>query len=283
MEKTLKKRRLIFVLPTLLAFLIGFVIPFIQGLILSFYQFSTVKNIQFIGIKNYLDALKDPQFFASFRFTLFFALTAVILVNSLAFFLALLLTKKLKGTSLFRSIFFMPNLIGGIVLGYIWQILLNGCLILWHKPLLALNASAGYWGLVFLTLWQQVGYMMIIYIASLTQLSVDVIEAAKIDGARDYQILWKVKIPMMMPSFTVCIFLTLTNALKLYDQNLALTAGDPYKLTEMLALNITNTFYSRSGIQWKGIGQAKAVLFCLFVIAFAWLQLKATKDKEVQS
>ena len=200
----------------------------------------------------------------------------------IAFGLALLLTRNLKGTNIFRTVFFMPNLIGGIVLGYIWNILINCVLSLAGKPLLALNTAAGYWGLIILMCWQQIGYMMIIYIAGLQNVSDDLLEAAQIDGASAWKTLWRVKLPMVMPSITICVFLTLTNSFKLFDQNLALTGGDPNHMTEMLAMNIYQTFYARAGAQWKGLGQAKAVIFCLLVIVISLLQLKATRSKEVQ-
>ena len=196
--------------------------------------------------------------------------------------MALLLTRKLKGTNLFRTVFFMPNLIGGIVLGYIWQILFNCVLSLLGKPLLTLDATYGFWGLIILMCWQQIGYMMIIYIAGLQAIPNDYIEAATIDGASPWQTLWKVKLPNLMPSITICLFLSLTNGFKLFDQNLALTGGEPAHASELIALNIYQTFYFRSGPQWKGIGQAKAVLFCIIVVAISLIQLKATRSKEVQ-
>jgi raffinose/stachyose/melibiose transport system permease protein len=282
MEKALKRYSPFFVLPTLLAFTIGFIVPFVQGLYLSFCQFTTVDNAQWVGISNYVRAFKDSSFLDSFRFTVAFAVVSILLINLLAFGLALLLTRGLKGTNIFRTVFFMPNLIGGIVLGYIWQILLNCVLSLAGKPLLALNTVAGYWGLIILMCWQQIGYMMIIYIAGLQNIPGDLIEAAQIDGATSWQTLVKVKFPMVMPSITICIFLTLTNSFKLFDQNLALTGGDPSHATEMLALNIYQTFYARAGMQWKGLGQAKAVIFCILVIAISMIQLRATRAKEVQ-
>ncbi len=282
MEKAIKRYSPIFVLPTLLAFMIGFIIPFIQGLYLSFCQFTTVNNASWTGISNYQRAFADSSFLSSFKFTVMFAVASIVLINVIAFVLALLLTRQLKGTNVFRTIFFMPNLIGGIVLGYIWQILINCILSIVGQPLLALNSSAGYWGLIILMCWQQIGYMMIIYIAGLQNVSDDLIEAAAIDGASPWETLWKVKLPMVMPSITICVFLTLTNSFKLFDQNLALTGGDPNHMTEMMALNIYQTFYARAGAQWKGLGQAKAVLFCLLVIAISMIQLKATRSKEVQ-
>ena len=282
MEKAIKRWSPLFVLPTLLAFTIGFIIPFIEGLYLSFCQFTTVKNAKFTGFGNYKKIFSDLTFLSSFKFTVLFAVASIVLINVIAFALALLLTRKLKGTNIFRTIFFMPNLIGGIVLGYIWQILINCVLSIVGQPLLALNSSAGYWGLIILMCWQQIGYMMIIYIAGLQNVSDDLIEAAQIDGATWWKTLWKVKLPMVMPSITICVFLTLTNSFKLFDQNLALTGGDPNHFTEMLALNIYQTFYARAGAQWKGLGQAKAVLFCVLVIAISMIQLKATRSREVQ-
>ena len=282
MDKALKKYGPIFVLPTLLAFTIGFIIPFIEGLYLSFCQFTTVKNAKFVGLSNYQSILADEQFISAFGFTVSYAVVSIVVINVIALSLALLLTRELKGTNVFRTVFFMPNLIGGIVLGYIWQILINCVLSIVGQPLLALNSQAGYWGLIILTAWQQIGYMMIIYIAGLQNVPDDLIEAAAIDGANAWQTFWKVKLPMIMSSITVCVFLTLTNSFKLFDQNLALTAGDPAHSTEMLALNIYQTFYSRAGMQWKGYGQAKAVLFCILVVVISFAQLRATRSKEVQ-
>ena len=282
MEKALKKSAPIFVLPTLIAFIIGFIVPFGQGLYLSFCKFTTVNNAEWVGLSNYKAALTDASFGRSFVFTVLFAVVSILTINIIAFGLAVLLTQKIKGTNIFRTVFFMPNLIGGIVLGYIWQILINCVLTLVEKPLLALYSSAGYWGLIILMCWQQIGYMMIIYIAGLQNVPDSLIEAAEIDGANKWQTLLKVKIPMVMSSITVCVFLTLTNSFKLFDQNLALTGGDPNHSTEMMALNIYQTFYARAGALWKGYGQAKAVIFCILVISIALFQLKATRSKEVQ-
>ena len=219
---------------------------------------------------------------SAFWFTAKFTIVSTILINVLAFALALMLTRGLKGTNVFRTVFFLPNLIGGIVLGYIWQILLNGILTNLGLPLLALDAKYGFWGLIILMCWQQIGYMMIIYIAGLQNVPGDLIEAASIDGATSMQTLFKVKLPMVMPSVTICTFLTLTNSFKLFDQNLSLTGGEPAKASQMLALNIYDTIFSRSGAQWKGIGQAKAVIFFLLVVAIALIQLYFTRRKEVQ-
>ena len=283
MEKALKKYGPIFTLPIVAAFTIGFIVPFVQGLYLSFCKFTTIDNAVWNGFNNYIYVFQDEAFGRSFGFTVAFAVVSVLSINIIAFGLALLLTRELKGTNIFRTVFFMPNLIGGIVLGYIWQILINCVLSLVEQPLLALNSAAGYWGLIILMCWQQIGYMMIIYIAGLQNISEDVIEAAKVDGANAIQTLFKVKIPMVMSSITVCVFLTLTNSFKLFDQNLALTGGEPNHMTDMMALNIYNTFYARAGMQWKGYGQAKAVIFCILVVTISLMQLNATRKKEVQS
>ena len=262
--------------------MIGFVIPFLEGLYLSFCKFTTINKASWVGISNYVKVFQDAQFWDSLTFTASFTVVSTVLINVLAFAIALALTRGLRGTNLFRTVFFMPNLIGGIVLGYIWNILINCLLSILGQPLIALNTSAGYWGLIVLMCWQQIGYMMIIYIAGLQSIPNDYIEAARIDGATSPQILFKIKIPNVMPSITICMFLTLTNSFKLFDQNLALTGGDPNHATEMLALNIYNNFYARSGAAWKGIGQAKAVIFCIMVITISLIQLRATRSKEVQ-
>ena len=282
MEKAIKKYFPVFVLPTLVAFTIGFIAPFLLGIYLSFCKFTTVTDAKFIGFKNYTKILEDSTFFHATWYTALFTIVTVLLINVIAFAVALLLTKGIKGTNIFRTVFFMPNLIGGIVLGYIWQTLLNGLLSKWGQPLLSLSARNGFIGMLILLMWQQIGYMMIIYIAGLNNVSPDLIEAAKIDGATNRQILFKIKVPMIMPSVTICTFLTLTNGFKMFDQNLSLTGGDPGKQSQLLALNIYDTFYARSGPQWKGIGQAKAVVFFLLVIVIALIQLKATSSKEVQ-
>ena len=282
MEKAVKKYWPVFLLPTLAAFMIGFVYPFLQGLFLSFCKFITIDRASWNGLKNYAYVLQDPDFLHSFLISTAFTIVSTLVINVAAFAIALALTRAIKGTNVFRTIFFMPNLIGGIVLGYIWQILLNCVLTLLEKPLLSLDATYGFWGLIILMCWQQIGYMMIIYIAGLQSIPSDYLEAARIDGATNWQILWKVKIPNVMPSITICLILTLTNGFKLFDQNLALTGGEPNHASEGLALNIYNTIYGRSGPQWKGYGQAKAVIFCILVIVISMIQLRATRSKEVQ-
>ena len=279
MAKAIKRYWPIFVLPTFLAFILGFIAPFIMGIYLSFCKFTTVTDAKFIGFSNYLKIFTDPSFVHALWYTALFTVVSVILINVLAFTVALLLTKGFKGTNVFRTVFFMPNLIGGIILGYIWQLLLNGILLYFNRTL-TYSSTYGFWGLIVLMCWQQVGYMMIIYIAGIQNISGDLIEAAKIDGANSRQILRNVTIPMVMPSITICTFLTLTNSFKLFDQTLALTNGEPSKMSEMLALNIYNTFYGRTG--WEGVGQAKAVVFFILVAIIALAQNKLTRRKEVQ-
>lgn len=282
MDKAIRKYWPIFVLPTLVAFIIGFIIPFIQGAYLAFCQFTTVKDATFIGISNFTRAISDTTFTHAFWYNCAFVVVSTVAINVGGLAVALILTRAIRGTNVFRTVFFMPNLIGGIVLGYIWQILINCVLSLVKQPLLQLNTAAGYWGLIILMCWQQVGYMMIIYIAGLQNVPGDLIEAAQIDGANPWQALVRIKLPMVMSSVTICLFLSLTNSFKLFDQNLSLTGGEPNHASEMLALNIYNTFYTRSGPQWKGIGQAKAVIFFVLVVAIALVQLRATRSREVQ-
>ena len=279
MEKAIKRYFPIFVLPTMLAFTIGFIAPFLLGVYLSFCKFTTVTDARFIGLANYLKIFEENDFTHSLIFTVLFTIVTVLLINVLAFAVAMLLTKGFKGTNVFRTVFFMPNLIGGIILGYVWQLLLNGILAMFDRTL-TYSATYGFWGLVILTLWQQVGYMMVIYIAGIQNIPGELIEAAKIDGATSPQILKNVIIPMVMPSITICTFLTLTNGFKLFDQNLALTNGAPSKASEMLALNIFNTFYGRTG--YEGVGHAKAVIFFIIVTVIAMVQNKLTTSKEVQ-
>ena len=279
MEKAIKRYMPIFVFPTFFAFILGFIVPFIMGIWLSFCKFTTVTDAKFVGISNYIEAFKDTIFRHSFWYTCLFAVVSLVVINLFAFALAMALTQQMKGTNIFRTVFFMPNLIGGIVLGYIWQLIFNGILAR-YETALGLNEWYGFWGLIILVSWQQIGYMMIIYIAGLQSIPGDVLEAAQIDGATRIQRLFRVTIPMMMPSITICMFLSITNGFKLFDQNLSLTAGEPAKMSEMMALNIFNTFYGRTG--WEGVGQAKAVIFFIIVVAIGMIQLRATRTKEVQ-
>ena len=276
--KTISRWWALFVLPTFVAFVIGFVIPFILGIWLSLCRFTTIADANFIGTKNYAAAISDPEFWHALWYTALFTVVTTVIVNVCAFAIASLLTKAIRGANLFRSIFFMPNLIGGIVLGYIWMLLLNGVLQHWGKSI-TFSGTYVFWGMVLLMSWQQIGYMMIIYIAGLQTLPGDVIEAASVDGASGAQTLFHITIPLMMPSITVCTFLSITNGFKMFDQNLALTNGAPSNSSELVALNIYRTFYGRAG--FEGAGQAKAVIFFVIVALVAILQNRLTARKEV--
>ena len=294
----IKRKVWLFLIPTFVCFVIGFVWPFASGVYLSFCQFRLIREALFIpldkvkdvwiGFSNYARAFGDPSFKQAFIYTAKYAVVSVVVINVLSFFLGYLLTLKIKGSNIFRATFFMPNLIGGIVLSYIWQLIFNGILIRYNTYLTA-NAKFGFWGLVILMAWQQIGYMMIIYIAGFQSVSEDILEAAKIDGANKWQSLFKVIVPNMMTTISICMFLSLTNSFKLFDQNLALTGGAPVvttpagqiKMTEMLALNISNSF-GKINTWAKGTAQAKAVIFFILVAAISLLQLKFTRSKEVQ-
>lgn len=294
----IKRKVWLFLIPTFVCFVIGFVWPFASGVYLSFCQFRLIREALFIpldkvrdvwvGFSNYARAFADPSFKQAFIYTAKYAVVSVVVINVLSFFLGYLLTLKIKGSNIFRATFFMPNLIGGIVLSYIWQLIFNGILIRYNTYLTA-NAKFGFWGLVILMAWQQIGYMMIIYIAGFQSVSEDILEAAKIDGANKWQSLFKVIVPNMMTTISICMFLSLTNSFKLFDQNLALTGGAPVvttpagqiKMTEMLALNISNSF-GKINTWAKGTAQAKAVIFFILVAAISLLQLKFTRSKEVQ-
>ena len=280
MQKGLKKYFWLFALPTLIAFAIAFLVPFVMGIYLSFTKFTTVTNATFVGLDNYKKVFITPEFTNALIFTTKFVIVSVITVNICAFALAYLLTRKLKGTNIFRTVFFMPNLIGGIVLGYIWLIIINGVLNYFGVNL-TMDPKYGFWGLVILLNWQQIGYMMIIYIAGIQNIPGELIESAKIDGASKWMTLRKITIPLVMPSITICLFLTMSNAFKLFDQNLALTDGAPGGKTAMLALDIYKTFYNKVGSE--GVGQAKAVIFFLIVAVIMLLQLNITRKREVEN
>ncbi|MBQ7288833.1 MAG: sugar ABC transporter permease [Clostridia bacterium] len=278
MQKSYNRYFFLFVLPTLLAFAVMFVLPFCMGLFLSFTKFTTVNNWEWVGFANYIDAFRfDSGFGSALLFTVKFTAVSVVSVNVFAFLLALALTRSLRGSDVFRTVFFMPNLIGGIVLGYIWNLIINGILGFYGLDI-TYDASYGFWGLVALMNWQLIGYMMVIYIAGLQNVPSELLEAAAIDGASPFQRLRYILLPVLSPSIAICTFLTLTNSFKLFDQNLALTAGAPANETSMLALDIYQTFYGRIG--WQGVGQAKAVLFFLIVALISFAQLKLTSGKE---
>ena len=278
--KSIRRWWALFTIPTLAAFVVGFVVPFVMGIWLSLCRFTTVTDASFIGLGNYSQAISDPEFWHSMLYTLAFTVVTTVIINVLGFAVAYMLTKAIRGANIFRSVFFMPNLIGGIILGYIWLLLLNGVLGRWGRSI-TYSGVYGFWGMVMLYCWQQIGYMMIIYIAGLQSLPGDVIEAASVDGANGRQRLFHITLPLMMPSITVCTFLTMTNGFKMFDQNLALTNGAPSNTSELVALNIYRTFYGRAG--FEGVGQAKAVIFFIIVAIIAVIQNKLTTSKEVSA
>ncbi len=280
MRNNLKKYYGIFALPTTAAFTVAFLFPFVMGIYLSFTRFTTISDAEFTGLSNYIAAFTNRDFLNALWFTVKFTLVSVVSVNLIAFTLAMLLTRKMKGRNFFRTVFFMPNLIGGIVLGYIWQLIINGVLERMGVTI-TFDPKYGFWGLVVLMNWQMIGYMMIIYIAGIGNIPSDLIDAAKVDGANGMEILRHVIIPMIMPSITICLFLTITNSFKLFDANLALTDGAPSRQTAMLALDIYKTFYGTVGSQ--GVGQAKAVIFFLMLGAISLIQLKITREREVEA
>jgi len=278
MEKSLKKYFLFFLGPTLIAFTIAFIIPFIMGIFLSFSRFTTMTDVRWAGFGNYVRAFSNSDFLDALGFSALFTVVSVIIINVAAFFLALLLTRGYRGTNAFRTMIFMPNLIGGIVLGYIWQFIINGFLGIFGVTI-TVDPKYGFWGLVLLSNWQFIGYMMIIFIAGIQNISNDVLEAAKIDGAGPFMVLRKIIVPLVMPSITITLFMTITNSFKMFDQNLALTAGAPGKRTAMLALDIYNTFYNRAG--WEGVGQAKAMMFFIMVVIISLVQISITRKREI--
>lgn len=284
MEKAIKRYFVLFALPTLAAFIIGFIVPFAYGIFLSFCKFTTVVDWSWVGLQNYarifvVNGKVDTSFLHSMWYTALFTIVSVLIINLVAFGIGMALTKGIKGTNLFRTAFFLPNLIGGIVLSYIWLMIFNAILQNFSKTIVYSQWYA-FWGLIIVVCWQQIGYMMIIYIAGIQNIPGELIEAAKIDGANAWQMLCNVTLPMLMPTITICSFLTLTNGFKLFDQNLALTGGNPGKLSQLLALNIYDTMYGTTG--WQGVGQAKAVIFFILVAIIAVAQNKLTTSKEVQ-
>ena len=286
-RRPIQKWAFVFILPTFAAFCIGFLWPFLYGLYLSFCKFNTPLDAKWIGTANFEKVFSDAGFMNAFKNTALFAIVSIILINVIAFMIAYALTQKLRGTNLFRTVFFMPNLIGGVVLGYVWSLIFDGILRQYSTYLTA-DPSYGFWGLVILVAWQQIGYMMIIYIAGLQAVPEDMMEAARMDGAWGHHTLFKIVIPNVMPSITICTFLTLTNSFKLFDQNLALTGGLPSLMvdgakinaTELLALNIYSTYNISKN--FHGVAQAKAVIFFLLVAVLALAQQAATRSKEVQ-
>ena len=289
-QKSVRRCWPMFLLPITVSFFIGFIYPFYQGVYLSFCQFVRTSDVKWVGLNNYAKALKDKSYLRAYWYTGLFAIVSLVIINIVGFMIAYILTQEIKGANIYRTVFFMPNLIGGIVLGSIWSMIFDGIMRMVGAGSIVTNSKWGFWGLIAVVCWQQIGYMMIIYIAGLQAVPGDIMEAAKIDGATKWQTLIHVTIPNVMPSITICIFLSLTNGFKLFDQNLALNKGglpivrqgsQSVRTTELLAHNIYNTFYG-SNPNARGMAQAKAVMFFVFVAVISIAQLMATKSKEVQ-
>lgn len=277
-----------FVGPILIAFLLVVIIPAITGIYYSFTDWNGIDNkAPFVGFSNYIEIFaKGNGFLHSFAFTAAFAAVSVITINLIGFGLALLVTKGMKTSNILRSIFFMPNMVGGLILGFIWQFIFTkafdaiGAKMGWEFLRGWLSTTGtGFWGLVILMSWQMSGYMMVVYIAALEGIPENLKEAAEIDGANGFQKLINITVPLVAPAFTVGLFLTLSNSFKLFDQNLSLTAGGPFNSTQMVALNIYNSAFVYSKF---GVAQAKAVVFLITVAAISLTQLNFSKKKEVE-
>ncbi|WP_082233280.1 carbohydrate ABC transporter permease [Halobacillus massiliensis] len=276
----------IFMAPVILGLGIVVVIPFIYGFIYSFTDWNGLRVNNFLGLQNYISLFQEREFLNAVWFTTKFAVVAVILLNIFGLALALIVTRNIKSNNLLRTIFFMPNLIGGLILGFIWQFIFisvfgdvadltgiegfNG----WLS-----TANTGFWGIVILTCWQMAGYIMIIYIAYLENIPKDLIEAAKIDGASSFQRFKNITFPLVAPAFTISMFLTLSMSFKIYDQNLSLTNGGPANQTQMVAMDIVNTAFSDNDMAFA---QAKAVIFFLIVSVVALTQVYYNKKREVE-
>jgi raffinose/stachyose/melibiose transport system permease protein len=291
-EKTKQKSFEVFALfglLPLLAFIIVVMIPFIGGLLLSLTNWKGVfGNVDFIGLRNYAVALNDPDFWASLKLTVVYVFFVTTLTNVLAFFLATLVTSGFKGQNLCRMGYFTPNLIGGVILGFIWQFIFTRVLVYAGRTLgigvLAQNwltdSQTALWTLIIVSVWQNAGYMMLVYVAGLMGIGRSLIEASQIDGASYWQTLLKLKLPLMVPAFTITLFLTLRRAFMVYDINLSLTRGGPYNSTQLIAMHVYNEAFLNQNL---GPGQAKAFTLFAIVAAIAMLQVYILKRKEVDS
>lgn len=280
----------IFVFPLLFTFGVTVIIPLCLGVFYSFSDWNGIRMTQMVGLSNYLSMFKDPAFLWSVLITILFVVLNMILVNVVAFCLALLCTQKIKGVSFFRAAYFLPNLIGGIVLGYVWQFVFNNVLIRFTNNISLLAATGPAFACIIIVyIWQYAGYIMLIYVTGLTQIPGEILEASQIDGANALTTLFKIKIPMIASTITICTFLTLTSAFKQFDVNMALTngagavAGFMGKFltngTQMLALNIYNTAISKNSY---ALGQAKAILFFILLACVSIIQVRISNKKEVE-
>lgn len=283
-------QQLFFVGPATVFFTLMMIVPFLMGMYYSFTDWNGVSgNVVWVGFDNFRNIFtNDADFWSSFWFTLRFTLLGVVLTNLVGFFLAYLLTKPIKMRNALRTIFFMPNVIGGLLLGFIWQfIFIKGFATLgnitgwsfFQLPWLG-DATTGFWAIVLVFIWQSSGYLMVVYIASLSNVSKDVLEAAEIDGASRFQVLRSIIAPLIMPAVTVCLFLSISWSFKMFDLNLSLTKGGPFKSTESVALNIYNEAFLNNRY---GLGTAKALLFFLIVAIITIIQVRITKSKEVEA
>lgn len=280
----------VFVGPALLFFTLIVVVPFLMSLYYAFTEWNGVsEGVKFIGLDNFKRILfEDTDFHNAFWFTIRFSAAMIILTNLVGFVLALLLTKAFKTRNVLRTVFFMPNVIGGLLLGFIWQfIFVKGFasigemtgISFFNLPWLG-DAPTAFWGIVIVSVWQGAGYLMVIYIAALANVPKDLMEAATIDGAGRWQLLRSVTMPLIMPAFTVCLFLTISWAFKMFDLNLSLTKGGPFNSTESVALNIYQEAFRNNRL---GLGTAKALIFFFVVALISLIQVSYTKRKEVES
>jgi raffinose/stachyose/melibiose transport system permease protein len=286
-KRSLKKFGLFAALPMSIFFIV-LAVPFGQGLFLTFTDWDGFSYEKFIGVGNYAKSLQDPEFWTTLTFTLKFVLVSLVAVNVVAFGLALLVTAKLKSKNIFRTFFFVPNLIGGVVLGVIWQFIFNTALVSisskfgWSilQSSWLNETNTAFWALIIVTVWQSSGYMMIIYITGLISIEQDVIEAARVDGASALRTLLSIKMPLMAQAFTISLFLTLRGGFMAYDVNVALTGGGPYRTTELISLHIFQDAFAFGNF---GTGQSKAVIMFAMVAIAALIQVSVSKRMEVQS
>ncbi|MEY4312428.1 MAG: hypothetical protein RLZZ571_1198 [Actinomycetota bacterium] len=281
------KRFFEFALIPLSIFTLVLVIPFIQGVISAFTDWNGFKYTKFVGTTNFQEALTDATFWHTMRFTFMFVIVSTVLVNLIGFGLALLVTVKMRGVNLFRTFFFVPNLIGGVILGVIWQFIFGRALLSISKnydlPFFQeswlIDPTKAFWALIIVTVWQMSGYMMIIYVTGLMSIENDVLEAAKIDGASPFRTLISIKMPLMVSAFTISVFLTIRNAFMAYDINLALTGGGPYRSTELVSMHVVTEAFDFGNF---ATGQAKAIVMFLIIAAVAVTQVAISKRMEVQ-
>lgn len=282
-----KRWTYIFSAPVIIALFVVVLLPFVFGIYYSFTDWDGVMDPAFVGWSNYLKVFQDPGFLSALWFTIKFSVVAIVLINIIGLSLAMLVTNRFRGANIMRTIFFMPNLIGGLILGFIWQFIFTEAFsavgsalhIAGLQDWLA-TTNTGFWALVIVMCWQMSGYIMVIYISYLQGIDKELIEAASLDGATKWQSFWRIKFPLIMPGFTVSLFMTLSNCFKLYDQNLSLTNGGPYNSTQMVAMNIYNSAFADNKM---GYAQAKAVIFFIFIAIISLTQVYVTSRKEVEA